>query len=187
LVISPLRAEGLSFRHLLDIARRHTDRQQAIFLRNVSLGLHLPLLTCSPNCTTSYLTCLYPFHNSPPVLITMPLLTPLHFRSYMWRKILASQFLWGNRRCRSNISTIRHSNIRASRPYLTSDVWKNSLQSKWGDFEKKKMFCDDFLAELVIKRRTVRQGIASLRSNLKGRTTLGESRLARRCRVFPAT
>src|ERR1700751_2581469 len=37
LVTSPLRAQELSFEHLLEIARTHTDRQQANFLTKTRL------------------------------------------------------------------------------------------------------------------------------------------------------
>jgi len=64
LVTCPLWAQELSFEHLLGIARTQTDREQASFLPNTPLSSAFPSLLCLPNCTTSLLAHLYPFHNS---------------------------------------------------------------------------------------------------------------------------
>jgi hypothetical protein len=64
LVTSPLWAQELSFEHLLEIARTHTDRGQASFLPNVSPGSAFPSLPCLPHRTTCHLAYLYPFHTT---------------------------------------------------------------------------------------------------------------------------
>src|SRR5277367_404667 len=43
-VTSPLWAQELSFEHLLEIARTHTDRQQASYLPKRVSGFYLPIV-----------------------------------------------------------------------------------------------------------------------------------------------
>ena len=50
-----------SFEHLLEIARTHTDRQQASSLTKTCLGSAFPSLPCLPNRATSPLAYPYPF------------------------------------------------------------------------------------------------------------------------------
>ena len=48
LVTSPLWARELSFEHLLEIARTHTDSTSKLSTQNVSLGSAFPSLPCLP-------------------------------------------------------------------------------------------------------------------------------------------
>jgi len=62
LVTGPLWAQELSFEHLLEIARTHTDSDKQAFLPNVSLGSAFSSLLCLPYRTTCLSAYLYPLH-----------------------------------------------------------------------------------------------------------------------------
>ena len=81
LVTSPLWAQELSFEHLLEIAKTHSDREQASFLPKRVSEFYFPSLLCLPNCTASLLVCLYPSILVPHAMANFGIIRTAHWSS----------------------------------------------------------------------------------------------------------